>query len=236
MNPCWVDHRDASSPNVEVAKLATGNFLDNFKTVYFVTHRSAHTVNESFQNARFAFRHQFHSAIGQVANVSRHFKTLGHAACGVPEADALHSATETNDPPNLLHTTRKLGWLLAMCNRPHLIRLSRLSPRVFQFSRIIESGAAQARIRHSGTRPHPSFRRTPESRIRSAGFTRLLTEPRPSGSGNHVSLGGPRPTAPRLPVSVIPANAGIQKNAVWTPACAGVTIGTIPLVLQRQET
>ncbi len=33
------------------------------------------------------------------------------------------------------------------------------------------------------------------------------------------------------PASVIPANAGIQKNAAWTPACAGVTIGTILLAI-----
>ncbi len=40
---------------------------------------------------------------------------------------------------------------------------------------------------------------------------------------------GPHPSFRRTPASVIPAQAGIQKNAAWTPAFAGVTIGTIPL-------
>jgi len=38
-----------------------------------------------------------------------------------------------------------------------------------------------------------------------------------------------QPSSVSLPA--IPAQAGIQKNAAWTPAFAGVTIGSIPPAL-----
>ncbi len=45
---------------------------------------------------------------------------------------------------------------------------------------------ASAHIRYSGERPHTSFRRTPESSIRSAGFTRIA--PRSSRPWCHFRL------------------------------------------------